>query len=59
MEMKLNAWCCGENFKLTKKIIKKKALQFSNFKSDFKASRGWLKNFIRRFHLENSININN
>lgn len=40
----------------TSKIIKEKALEFSNNINDFKASKGWFEKFIVRFFRDYNLN---
>lgn len=56
MEERLYKWCKTElNQKkaLTGKEIRKMAKLFSSNQSNFKASKGWLSGFLKRFKLDN------
>ncbi len=57
MEVKLTKWIddfrnINKDFP-NPKLIKKMALEYSNFKNTFKASKGWYEKFIRRNFSEN------
>ena len=55
MENNLLKWYCSYHIvygnKVTSKDLKKKALDFSN-DSTFKASKGWLQKFIKRYKIK-------
>ena len=54
MEKQLNEWCVDQiqNFgKISRKSISDKALSLTSKNDSFKASRGWLKNFLKRYEL--------
>jgi hypothetical protein len=54
MEEKLAAWCkdqINSRRGLSSSQIKQKAYELSNYKAVFKASKCWLKNFMKRIKL--------
>lgn len=58
MEEKLFKWCTTElsqSRRISGKEIRRMAQVYSTNKSNFKASKGWLVGFLRRFSLEDSI----
>ncbi len=59
MESDLSVWWISEIEKkkilIPLSVIKQRARKYSNFKDQFKASKGWLDKFIKRYQIQEKI----
>ena len=59
MESDLSIWWISEIEKkkilIPLSVIKQRARKYSNFKDQFKASKGWLDKFIKRYQIQEKI----
>lgn len=59
MESDLSIWWISEIEKkkilIPLSVIKQRARKYSNFKEQFKASKGWLDKFIKRYQIQEKI----